>query len=208
MPRETHRGRRPFAAATAVALCLALTGCSPADTGPTSDHSTATSAADDRITKHAGQLLPRSRPVSIEIPRIGARSTLVSVGLNSDGTLAVPPVSQPMQAAWYERSPTPGERGPAVLLGHVDGGGRPGIFHRLRTLTRGDNVLVTRQDGRTAEFLVRRVEQVAKDSFPTSRVYGNTAGAEIRLITCGGSFDSASGNYRDNVIVYGTLRER
>lgn len=144
--------------------------------------------------------------MSIEIPRIGTRSTLVPVGLNPDGTLAVPPVSQPMQAAWYERSPTPGERGPSVLLGHVDGGGRPGIFHRLRTLTPGDKVLVTRRDGRTAEFVIRRVEQVAKDSFPTDKVYGDTAGAEIRLITCGGGFDSDSGNYRDNVIAYGTLQ--
>lgn len=191
----------------AVTLCLTLTGCAggPADDRPVTPPE-GHFDAEVPSEKPTAKLLPPSRPVSIEIPRIGAKSTLVPVGLNGDGTLEVPPVTQPMQAAWYERSPTPGERGPSVLLGHVDGGGEPGIFHQLRALKPGDKVLVERQDGRTAEFVVRRVEQVAKDAFPTAKVYGDTARAEVRLITCGGSFDQASGNYRDNVIAYGTLR--
>ncbi|WP_324187058.1 class F sortase [Actinokineospora alba] len=146
----------------------------------------------------------RIKPVSVEIPKIGAKSSLVPVGLTADGALDVPPTSQPLQAAWYELGPTPGEVGPSVVLGHVDGDGNPGIFHQLTKLTPGDEVLIAREDGSTVTFVVRRLQQVAKDAFPTEEVYGDTAGPELRLITCGGSFDRATGNYRDNIIAYAT----
>ncbi|WP_312880410.1 class F sortase [Actinokineospora xionganensis] len=146
----------------------------------------------------------RIKPVSVEIPKIRAKSSLVPVGLAADGTLEVPPTSQPLQAAWYELGPMPGEVGPSVVLGHVDGDGKPGIFHQLTKLAPGDEVLIAREDGSTVTFVVRRLQQVAKDAFPTEEVYGDTAGPELRLITCGGSFDRATGNYRDNVIAYAT----
>ncbi|GHE78037.1 hypothetical protein GCM10017786_04530 [Amycolatopsis deserti] len=145
-------------------------------------------------------------PEALDIPRIGARSTLVPLGLNADGTIEVPPVTQPMQAGWYRNGPTPGEVGPAVILGHVDGGGQKGIFHRLRELAPGDEVSVSRKDGSVLRFVVTRVEQIDKDSFPTEAVYGDTSGPELRLITCGGSFDRAAHSYRDNIIVFAVLR--
>ncbi|WP_020422820.1 class F sortase [Amycolatopsis sp. ATCC 39116] len=145
-------------------------------------------------------------PEALDVPRIGARSTLVPLGLNADETIEVPPVTQPMQAGWYRLGPSPGEPGPAVVLGHVDGGGRPGIFHRLKELVPGDEVVVSRKDGSTVTFAVTRVEQIDKDEFPTEAVYGDTAGPELRLITCGGSFDRAARSYRDNIIVYAALR--
>lgn len=147
----------------------------------------------------------KSDPVSVEIPKIGARSTLTKLGLNKDGTVQVPPVSQPMQAGWYSKGPTPGEKGPAVILGHIDGAKKPGIFYKLRELKPGDEILVKRADGSTAKFVVQRSEQVPKTDFPTDEVYGNTSNPELRLITCGGSFDRAAGSYRDNTIVFATL---
>lgn len=152
-----------------------------------------------------GKPMRKSDPVSVEIPKIGARSTLTKLGLNKDGTVQVPPVSQPMQAGWYSKGPTPGEKGPAVLLGHIDGAKQPGIFYRLRELKPGDEVLIRRADGSTAKFVVQRSAQVPKTDFPTEEVYGNTDQPELRLITCGGSFDRAAGSYRDNTIVYATL---
>lgn len=149
--------------------------------------------------------MPPSEPAEVRIPRIGVISSLVPLGLNADETVEVPPVEQPMQAGWYRFARTPGEAGPAVLLGHVDGKRQPGIFFRLKELVAGDEVEVSRKDGTTARFRVRRTEQVAKDSFPTEAVYGDTADAELRLITCGGSFDQAAHSYRDNVIVHATL---
>ncbi len=89
-----------------------------------------------------------------------------------------------------------------MILGHVNGGGHAGIFARLHELVSGDEVLISRTDGSTQRFVVRRVDQIAKSQFPTDAVYGDTAGPELRLITCGGSFDKAAHSYRENVIVY------
>jgi sortase (surface protein transpeptidase) len=152
-----------------------------------------------------GAHLPRSSPVSLEIPKINASSSLMSLGLNPDRTVEVPPVSNPMQAGWYRNGPTPGEIGPAVLLGHVDGDHRAGIFFRLHELSPDDEVRVRREDGTTARFSVRRVDLVPKNAFPTEAVYGDTADAQLRLITCGGAFDRSARSYVSNVIVYATL---
>jgi len=150
--------------------------------------------------------LGRSTPDRIEIPRIGATSTLTSLGLNPDQTVQVPPLEQRMQAGWYNGSPTPGEIGPAVVLGHVDGQGKPGIFFRLRELRPGDEILISREDGRKLTFVVERVQQVAKAEFPADEVYGDTARPELRVITCGGAFDHSAKSYRDNTIIYAALK--
>jgi LPXTG-site transpeptidase (sortase) family protein len=144
-------------------------------------------------------------PVLLRIPKIGAQSSLVQLGLNPDGSVQVPPVSQPMQAGWYAGGSAPGEIGPAVLLGHVDGDKQEGIFFRLHELAVGDDVFVTRQDGVVLRFTVTRTSEVSKDAFPTDAVYGQTADPELRLITCGGAFDRAAHSYVDNIVVYATL---
>ncbi|MEU3647878.1 class F sortase [Lentzea sp. NPDC034063] len=190
--------------ATALVALALLTGCVAAPdavlpTGPAPPTTTATASS----TSDAG--LPASEPTEVRIPKIGAKSSLVPLGLNPDETIEVPPVEQPMQAGWYKLARTPGEPGPAVLLGHVDGNKQPGIFFRLKELVAGDEVEVSRKDGTTARFRVTRTEQIAKDSFPTEAVYGDTTTPELRLITCGGSFDTAAHSYRDNVIVYAKL---
>ncbi|MFI7494140.1 class F sortase [Kocuria sp. M4R2S49] len=150
-------------------------------------------------------VLAESAPVSVRIPAVGASSELLHLGLRPDGSLEVPPTHPGAPASWYTASPTPGERGPAVLLGHVnatDGG--PGVFAGLRGLAPGDTVEIAREDGSTAVFVVDRGEQYAKDAFPTRAVYGDTAGAELRLITCDG-YDPATGLFDDNYVVYATL---
>jgi LPXTG-site transpeptidase (sortase) family protein len=149
--------------------------------------------------------LAAANPVDLRIDAINAESSLEALGLNPDQTVAVPPVTQPRQASWYKLGPTPGAAGPAVILGHINGGGQPGIFSRLHELKPGDQVKVSRSDGKTALFTVTKLEQVKKDSFPTLAVYGDTAGAELRLITCGGSFDRAKHSYIDNIIVFAAL---
>ncbi|MGC9665464.1 class F sortase, partial [Planosporangium sp. 12N6] len=106
---------------------------------------------------------------------------------------------------WYSLGPTPGEPGAAVIVGHVDGYHEPGIFYLLYKLKRGDQVRVTRADGTTARFTVYHTEQVDKEDFPTSQVYATTTRPELRLITCGGTFNRASGNYTDNIIVFAAL---
>lgn len=142
-------------------------------------------------------------PVRLQIPSIGVDSELMDLGLQADGTLEVPPSGFP--AGWYTGAPTPGELGPAIIAGHVDWGGQPGVFYDLRELSSGDEIEVTRQDGSTARFRVTLVEQFAKDEFPTQTVYGDLDHAGLRLITCGGSFDQQMRSYDDNLVVFAEL---
>ena len=126
----------------------------------------------------------------------------MDLGLKNDGTMEVPPGAFP--AGWYTGAPTPGELGPAIIAGHIDFKG-PGVFYRLHELEPGDRVTVTRRDGSKPVFRVTRVARFAKDQFPTELVYGNIERAALRLITCGGSFNSQSGHYEDNIIAFADL---
>jgi hypothetical protein len=149
---------------------------------------------------------PRSKPVSIDIPSIGVHSTLQVLGLNADGTVEVPSGALFDVAGWYRYSPTPGSLGPAVILGHIDSGHYgASVFFKLGKLTPGDRVKVTRHDGVVAVFEVTGVRQFPKDHFPTRLVYGDTKNAALRLITCGGAFNDATGHYLDNVVVFASL---
>lgn len=142
-------------------------------------------------------------PVRVRLPALGINSTLMDLGLNPDGSLEVPPGAFP--AGWYTGAPTPGEVGPAVIAGHVDWAGGPGVFHDLADIALADEILVDRADGTVAVFHVTSIETANKDSFPTDRVYGDTTRAEVRLITCGGDWDSRKGSYKENTIVFAEL---
>lgn len=151
-------------------------------------------------------VMARSIPVRLRIPSIGVDSGLISLGLAKDGTMQVPPSGSP--AGWYTGAPTPGELGPAIIAGHVDWAGRPGVFYRLRELRPDQTITVFRADGTVAVFRVTAVKQFAKDEFPTHQIYGNIDRAGLRLITCGGSFDRRAHSYRDNIVAFAQLSSK
>lgn len=152
------------------------------------------------------EALPVALPTRVSIPSIGVDSELITLGLNSDGTLAVPEGPDYDKAAWFDGSPRPGADGPAVIEGHVDSAQNgPSVFYELGALQVGADIQVTREDGTSVTFVVERVEVYPKNAFPTYEVYRSTEGPELRLITCGGDFDSASGSYRDNTVVFARL---
>jgi sortase (surface protein transpeptidase) len=144
-----------------------------------------------------------SLPVSLSIPAIGVKTSLQQLGLSSSGALNPP--TDTTQAGWYTGSAVPGQPGPAVLAGHVDSYQGPAVFFYLRDLQPGDTVTVTLSNGSPVEFSVTDVETYPKDQFPTAAVYGARPDSELRLITCGGSFDSSVRSYDDNVVVFATL---
>ncbi len=146
--------------------------------------------------------LARSSPVRLQIAAIGVDTGLMNLGLRTDGSMEVPPGGFP--AGWYTGAPTPGELGPAIIAGHIDMKG-PGVFYRLHNVKPGNQVAVTRADGSKAVFRVTRVGQFSKEHFPTELVYGDIDHAGLRLITCGGTFNSQSGHYEDNIIVFADL---
>ncbi len=188
-------------AGVALALVLALAGCGTAE--PPKAAPPAPVPASVPVTVPFKGL----RPTAVKIPKIGAESSLLAVAVKPDGAISVPSVHTPMQAAWYKLSPVPGDVGPAVVLGHVDGDRKPGIFYRLKDLAPGDEVDIDRSDGKKLKFVVDRVTQVPKETFPRDAVYGNSDRPELRLITCGGAFDHAEHSYKDNIVVYAKLAD-
>jgi hypothetical protein len=155
-------------------------------------------------TTTAAPDLPASPPTRIAIPAIGVDSAVNPIGLNPDGTVGVPaPGPLYDQAAWYSGSVTPGQRGPSVILGHIDSAANgPSVFYGLSRLRPLDEFTLTRADGRTVVYRVNSVKSYPKDAFPTAVVYGPTTRPEVRLITCGGAFDSSARSYVDNTVVY------
>ena len=150
-----------------------------------------------------GPALPPSAPVRLDIPSVAIHTGIVDLGLNRDGTLEVP--SEPMLAGWYTGSPTPGERGPSVIVGHVDAEETgPAVFYNLGQVAPGATVDVTRRDGSVSHFKVTAVRSYPQSDFPTQTVYGNTSRATLRLITCG-DWNEESQEYDGNVVVFAEL---
>lgn len=144
-------------------------------------------------------------PVSLQVPAVGINTGLVPLGQAADGSMDVPGGNPGDPGGWYKYSPTPGQLGPAVILGHVNNlASNEGLFFRLHEMKPGQQFSVVRADHTVAVFQVDKLAEVKKATFPTLAVYGNTNRAEIRLITCGG-FDAASGEYTENTVVYGHL---
>ena len=191
-------------APSAVATAAPSTPTTSASPSPEATGSSSAPASSTTATPSAEAAPPVALPASVSIPAIGVESELITLGLNPDGTLAVPqPGPDYDKAAWFDGSPRPGDVGPAVIEGHVDSAANgPSVFYELGALVAGDRIDVTRDDGTVVVFEVYEVRVVPKDDFPTLDVYGNTDGPELRLITCGGPFDSTAGSYVDNVVVF------
>jgi sortase (surface protein transpeptidase) len=150
--------------------------------------------------------LQRSVPVSVDIPAIGVNSELLHLGVSSDGMIQVPSLyTQANEAAWYKYSATPGQIGASVIEGHVDSYQGPAVFFRLGALRPGDRVDVTLADGIIAVFRVTSVRQYLKSRFPARIIYRATGYAALRLITCGGVFDYATGHYLSSTVVFASL---
>lgn len=150
--------------------------------------------------------IARSAPARVIIPAIGVDAPVIPEGTDSTGALEVPPLSGPQahDAGWWQGGAAPGQNGPAVIVGHINSAAAGDlVFAHLGSLKAGASVQVVLADGVTVSFTVTALQEVSKNAFPTQQVYGATPGPTIRLITCGGTFDSSSGHYQDNLIVYG-----
>jgi hypothetical protein len=155
--------------------------------------------------KPAASPLDASAPVRIVIPVLKVNAPVIPLGLNPDGSVAVPPLDDHNLAGWFTGSVTPGMIGASVILGHVDSWSGGSVFFTIKNLRPGEQIDVIRADGSTAIFTVDGLQKAAKVAFPTSAVYGSPGYPALRLITCGGPFNTATGEYRDNIIVYAHL---
>ena len=197
-------GDRRWAAVVAAALLTGLlTACQAEPDGSASAGGSPTPPAGSVAPPPAA--LPPAVPERNAIPGIGVNAPIRRVGLNPDNTVEVPSLERADETGWYEYGPTPGEIGPAVILGHVDSRAGPAVFAGLGRLRPGDQISVTRADGRVAVFRTTAVNEVPKAEFPTEQVYGDIQHAGLRLVTCGGRFDQERSSYVNNVVVYAEL---
>ncbi|MFI8187625.1 class F sortase [Streptomyces sp. NPDC085946] len=200
-------GNAAIAAVTAFALCCGvwLLG-SGARTHAPPQPSAAQAGAGLDGRGPAAPALPPSPPDRIRIPAIRVDAPLTGLGLTRTGSLDVPPAARPDLAGWYEAGTTPGERGTAIVAGHVDNADGPAVFYSLGALRKGHRIEVDRRDGSVAVFTVHAVEVYDARDFPDTTVYGAAGRPELRVITCGGGYSRTTG-YQGNVVVFAHLTD-
>jgi sortase (surface protein transpeptidase) len=142
-------------------------------------------------------------PVRVIVPAIRVSAPVIPLAWNSDGSMQVP--ASFSVAGWFRPGPEPGERGAAVIAGHIASRRGPGVFYRLSSLRRGAKIVVVLKGGSRKRFVVTGQKQVSKSRFPKRLVFKRTPHPTLRLITCGGAFDSATGHHVDNMIVFASL---
>ncbi|GAP50164.1 class F sortase [Streptomyces azureus] len=201
----TPFSRRAF---TTAALASLLTACGGQGTHRTAPDAGTTApqpqSSPRPVPAEGARPLVRSVPVRLLVPAIGVDTPVIRLGLAPDGTVRVPPATADDRAGWYRHSPTPGQTGPSVILGHVTVGTYgDGVFRHLTRLRRGDRIVARLENGTAAEFAVTAVRTVPRTRFPVDDVYGNVDRPELRLITCGGA--RTGDGYADNVIVFAAL---
>ncbi|WP_406723932.1 class F sortase [Streptomyces sp. GD-15H] len=209
---EARRKRRApwgvIALVLLTGLALIRNGSGEFDVGPpqpavaaATDSQVPGGTAGDSVTP-----LPYSVPGQVRIPAIQVDAPVMAVGLDAEGWVDAPPPEDPNLTGWFTGGVTPGEKGTAVVVGHVDNARGPAVFYGLGALKKGDRVEIARKDGKTAEFEIYGVEVFAKNDFPGDRVYNSKGTAELRVITCGGGFTQQDG-YDGNVVVFARLAE-
>ncbi|ANP50965.1 sortase (surface protein transpeptidase) [Streptomyces griseochromogenes] len=210
---ERRKKRAPWGVIALVlltGLALIRNGSGEFDVGPPQPASAAApdtrddTGATPGTLMHAPAPLPFSVAARIRIPAIRVDAPIVPVGLDEQGWVGAPPPEDPNLAGWFTGAVSPGEKGTAVVVGHVDNKQGPAVFYGLGGLQKGGRVEVLRKDGKTAVFDIYGVELFAKSSFPGDRVYGSKGTPELRVITCGGGFSKQHG-YDGNVVVFARL---
>ncbi|MGR6916335.1 class F sortase [[Actinomadura] parvosata] len=216
--RRTAGNRLLLAGAAAVSIAGVLLiglgvsgalggGAAPAPMAARQSRSPAASPKDlpgVRASKVAGPMRA-ARPTAVYIPSIGVAAPLMELGLDADGAIQNPPFNPPNLAGWYRYGPVPGQRGAAVITGHLDTRTGPAVFARLKEVKRGAQVQVLRADRSVAVFVVDKVEHAPKRGFPAKKVYAKLRYPGLRLVTCGGAFDRQAHSYEENTIVYAHL---
>ncbi|MFF6860878.1 class F sortase [Streptomyces ardesiacus] len=210
---ERRRKRAPWGVIALVlltGLALIRNGSGEFDVGPPQPASAAaapdTRAAPGDAAAPGVAPLPYSVPDRVSIPAIQVDAPVMGVGLDADGWVDAPPPEDPNLAGWFTGAVSPGEKGTAVVVGHVDNQQGPAVFYGLGALKKGNKVEIHRQDGKTAVFEIYGIEVFEKDNFPGDRVYGPKGTPELRVITCGGGFTKQNG-YDGNVVAFARLAE-
>ncbi|MEU0054637.1 class F sortase [Streptomyces sp. NPDC006184] len=202
-----HGGRLTLWGVAVAVLAVSMFGGHqrPAPTPGALPRPPSVTAAAPADPHRVGEALPRSEPTRLLIPKISVDAPFTTLSLTASGQLEPPPAADTNLVGWYAKGASPGEKGTAVIAGHVDTAVSAAVFAGLDQLTRGDRFSVERADGSTADFVVDDAESFPKDDFPSSRVYADASRPEVRLITCSGAYDHSVRDYTENLVVFAHL---
>ncbi|MEU8774024.1 class F sortase [Streptomyces sp. NPDC048606] len=147
--------------------------------------------------------LSAAMPARVDVPAMGVQAPVIARGLDAEGAIDPPPYELPGTVGWWGAGPAPGAAGAALMVGHVDTKSKPAVFYGLSALRPGEKIRVSRADGTVAEFTVEDVRVHERAGFDPQAAYGPRVKgrAELRLVTCGGSYDKAAKRYSANVVV-------
>ncbi|GIM69827.1 hypothetical protein Aau02nite_37980 [Amorphoplanes auranticolor] len=159
----------------------------------------------DKPPPRAFPVLDPSPPRRLTIPSIKVEAPILHVGRAKDGSVDVPPLNRHDEAGWFDQGPTPGQFGPALIVGHADTRSGPSVFAGLGKLKAGQKIEVLREDDSVAIFQINSVEHFHKEKLPVKRVYGDYSRPSLRLMTCGGRWLGGEQGYSDNVVVFASL---
>jgi LPXTG-site transpeptidase (sortase) family protein len=143
-------------------------------------------------------------PQSIEIPAIGVKAEIENVGRIENGQMGVPEGMDTV--GWFEPGPLPGERGNAVMAGHVDSKTGPAVFYKLDQLKKGDEIIVKSADGESKTFVVTGMESYPRKDAPVEDIFDFSYSSNLNLITCTGDFDRQAKTHEERLVVYTSLK--
>jgi len=208
-PAGSRTGRPARLGAIALLLAVAACGSFTADPDTAPGRMPTTVAVRDLALpagtpQTSAPAAPRARPLRVRVPAVSIDAPLTALALDREGRLVPPPPRDRNLAGWYAAGTSPGQKGTAIVTGHIDTPAGPAVFAPLGGIALGDLVLVDRNDGHTLTFTVHAVETHPKKTIPP-RVYAAATRPELRLITCAGSYRRDRGGYPDNLVVYAHL---
>lgn len=144
-------------------------------------------------------------PTRLRIPSISVDAQVEQVGLDAQRRVDVP--SNYANVAWFKLGAKPGERGNAIIDGHVDSPTAAAVFYNLKKLKVGDRIVVVGEKDQQKVFEVFETAAYPYNQAPLERIFGPSEAAQLILITCTGTFDRTTANYDQRFVVYTRLVE-
>lgn len=143
-------------------------------------------------------------PLRLIIPKLSINAQVQKTGINATGAMGVP--TNFTDVAWYQYGTVPGEKGSAVLDGHVDNGlGLDGVFKHLGDITVGDEIDIETNNGNILRFIVSNVELYPYTEVPNDLIFNRNDRARLNLITCEGAWVKGERTYDHRLVVFATL---
>lgn len=198
----------------AMIIALTIAGCSSSTTAQMAPPHAESYHASSSPTVSTQQVLTSAAstnsvpvsPVRLLIPAIDVNASIESEGIQPNGDLETPAGKPWDDVGWYSSGPVPGQRGSAVIDGHLDRpGGYPAVFWRLRELHAGDAVMIVNAQGKTIHFRVDAVMFYTPQQAPLQQIFGNGGGTYLNLITCAGDWIQSQHQTTLRLVVYTTL---